>query len=156
MFAIAFHRKMMYILVGGVTMEIRVLNHSGGLIRSWTYQDCPNVNCNFTIIEDKLIVPNRMNKQLSVYSLTGKKVKDIPCLELSGDDVSLCAAEDNSVVVSDHRSSTVSRIDISSGDVHWSIPTVRQPQGITMYRETSVVVFSKKSCSLKFLDINTG
>ena len=155
-FAITFHKENVYILIDGVTMEIQKLNHSGDFIRGWPHQDCPDVNCNFTIIEDKLIVPDRRNKLLSVYSLSVEEINDVPCSKLSEDDVSLCAAEDNSVVVSDHGSSTVSRIDISSGYVHWSIPTVRQPQGITMYRETSVVVFSKKSCSLRFLDINTG
>ena len=57
---------------------------------------------------DKVVIADRSNNRLTLYTLTGQIIGQIPCQQLAGGDyVSMCAADDDSVIVSDNRSNRV-------------------------------------------------
>ena len=137
-------------------MTICVSDLSGEIVNSWTHPDSVRFPNKLTIVGDKLVVPDRTHKQLTVYSLNGWKVKDIPCTKLSKHNVSLCRVDSNSVIVCDYGSSSVFRVNITSGDVLWTTDSVSIPNGITMYGDRTAVVFNARIKSLAFLNTNTG
>ncbi|XP_067939125.1 uncharacterized protein [Watersipora subatra] len=105
---------------------------------------------------DKIVAPDRNNKLLIIYSLTGNKIKELSCPQLTKGEVSLCAAGLNKVVVSDYDSSQVFMIDIATDQLLWSCEDVIKPQGVTCYGERYVLVAAYESTTVKVLDSSTG
>ena len=94
-----------------------------------------------------------------MYTLTGQIIRQIQCqwLTLYG-TVSLCAADNDSVIVSVDGSQRVYRISISAGQVLWESSHIeRAPQGVTCYNNQYVLVASGgQQVKIQILDINTG
>ena len=154
--SITIHNERMYMLIWGQPMTICVSDLSGEIINSWTHSDSVHYFNKLTIVGDELVVPDRTHKQLTVYSVKGWKVKDIPCSKLSKHNVSLCRVDGDSVIVCDYGSSSVFRVNITSGNVLWTTNSVSIPEGITMYGDRTAVVLNARTKSLAFLNTSTG
>ena len=84
-----------------------------------------------------------------MYTLTGQIIRQIPCQQLAGGRVSLCAADNDSVIVSDKKSNGVYRISITTGQVLWESSQIYNNQyGLVASRGQQV--------KIQILDINTG
>ena len=107
---------------------------------------------------DKVVVPDGAKKSLTVYSLDGKLIKNIPCPNIStGGHKAMAVCGDNSVVVSDRERESVFKVDIDSGEVKWTSKHVTAPQGVVCYKDRYVLVSScNTDTKIWILDVDTG
>ncbi|XP_067949534.1 uncharacterized protein [Watersipora subatra] len=153
--AIEVYRDKLYTAVGGNPWTIYVHDQQGKQVNSWNHSDYDDWT-GLAITSDKVVAPDRNNKLLIIYSLTGSKIKEISCVRLSKAEVSLCAAGLNKVVVSDYRSSQVFMVDIANGQLLWNCKDVSKPQGLTCYEERYVLVAAFGSTAVRVLDSSKG
>ena len=107
------------------------------------------------VVDCNVIIPDRANQQLTVYSLTGETLSQIPCPDLSSRvDFELCAVGADSIVVTDHGLALVFRMSISSFSVRWVRHDVSAPSGVTTYGKDYLLVASDGYIAV--LDVNTG
>ncbi|XP_067940938.1 uncharacterized protein [Watersipora subatra] len=154
--AMEVYKDKIYTAVQGNYWTIYVHDQQGKQVTSWSHSDYNSQYTGLAITCDKVVAPDRNNKLLIIYSLTGNKLKDIPCPQLSQCYVSLCVSESDKVVVSDHNSSQVCLIDISQGQLLWTCKNVPRPLGVACYTERYVLVAAESSSTLRILDSLTG
>jgi len=150
--SVAVYKDRLYTLVSGNPYTVTVHNLTGNLITSWTHADDKNRYSKLGIVSDQVVIPDRGNKRLTVYSLTGEVIKHIQCPLLSPNWVSMCAIDNLSVVVSDYDSSKV----ISSGEVEWTSQDVPKPQGVAYYAGRVFATNRHNTTRVWILDVNTG
>ena len=137
--------------------KIKVFDLDGCSIRSWKRDDCGNYLNKLGICGDKVVMPNRKNKTLTVYSLDGQMIKSVPLPQINDNQVSMSAAGNNYVVISHHSSNTVFKVDINTGETLWSSKHVQLPQGIVCYRDRYVLLTKQgSSTTVYILDATTG
>ena len=146
---------------GGSPQVVRVHDLSTGkLVRSWNHNETDRYDSsNLAVIGgDKVVIADRSNNRLSVYTLTGQIIRQIPCQQLNCYNyVSMCAADNDSVIVSDCGSQQVYRISITTGQILWEFSHVQKPSGVTCYNNQYVLVASRgQKVKIQILDINTG
>jgi len=136
--SVAVYKDRLYTLQNALKVgdpyTVTVHDLTGKLITSWTHSDAITFLLDFnklTVNNDQAVLPDRLNKRLVVYSLTGEVQKHISCLLLSTNEVSVCAVDDICVVVSDCKSSRVFKMNILCGEVEWTSEHVTGPQGVT-------------------------
>jgi len=130
--SVVVYNERLYTLLCG---SIRIYKLDGELVTRWRHPsivDDTRYN-KMTFVNDQLVIPDRQNKKLIVYSLTGEIQKRIDCPLLGENHVSICAIDDHSVVVSDCEFSKVFKVNISSGDVEWTSEHVPNPEGVAYY-----------------------
>ena len=158
-YAIIIRKSKMYVLVSGgpsTPCTINVYDLSGQLISQWNRKD----KCHYirpAIVSNQIVIPDAINKQLTVYSLSGEVIKNIPCPQFKGriaDRFSICKADNNSVIVSNKTASEVSKINITTGDTVWTCNEIAEPQAVAIYEKNYVCVGSEGKISI--LQINTG
>lgn len=158
--SVAVYKDRLYTLVYGNPYIVTVHDLTGKLISSWTHSDITQFFCfnKLTIVNNQIVIPDRQNKMLVVYSLTGEVQKQIECNLLRASSVSLCAAKSYSVVVSDLESSKVFKVNLSSGEVEWISERVTKPLGVTYYRQNKVLVTNTSTACTRvwILDGETG
>ncbi|XP_067939299.1 uncharacterized protein [Watersipora subatra] len=150
------YKDRLYTLVFGNPWTIYVHDQQGKQATFWSHSDSCSSFTGLAITCDKVVVPDRTNKLLIIYSLTGNKLKDISCPQLSQDCVSLCVSGSDKVVVSDSGSSQVCLIDISQGQLLWTRKDVTHPLGVACYGERYVLVAASSSSTVRILDSSTG
>ncbi|XP_067939492.1 uncharacterized protein [Watersipora subatra] len=157
-YAMEAYKDRLYTAVRDNPWTIYVHDQQGKQVTSWTHNDY-NSSCitGLAITSDKVVAPDRKNKLLIIYSLTGNKLKDISCPQLSQNDyVSLCVSGSGKVVVSDYGSSQVCLIDITQGQLLWTCKYVPYPLGVKCYGERYILVAAYKSSTVRILDSSTG
>ena len=147
----------LYLLVytgGEPSFKVSIYNLSGGFIKTWVHKgdNCDAVNM-FTVFSNQVIIPDRTNKRLTIYSLDGDIIKYIP-LAISASTTSICSLGTDSVIVTDYESSKVFRVNISTSELLWTSTAVANPQSVTCYGEDYLLVGSSEKLSL--LDVSTG
>ena len=127
------------------------------LLRSWKHESSgKNIN-KLRVLNNKVIIPNKRLPSLTVYSLKGELIKQITIPSMSTGLKALAVCGDNCVILSDYQASSVSRINIASGEVVWTSKHVQTPQGVVCYRNRYVIVANANSnTSINILDIYTG
>ena len=155
---ICIHDDTIYVIVSGVLgrYTINVYDLSGQLITQWNRSD----SCFYikpAIVSDQVVLPNYRNKQLTAYSLRGEVIKHVSCPQLSGswiDHTSVCAVDDETVVVTSYNKSKVFKVNINTGETVWTCNDVAKPIAVAIYGKDYVCVGSYGKIS--FLNINTG
>lgn len=150
------YKDKMYTLTSGDPCTIRVYDLSGRLQMQWSHPVSKSWYIKMTRVGELIVVPDRLNKRLVVYSLHGEQRDTLPCPILSDHWVAICAVDDSSAAVSDCASSQVIKIDVASGDVLWVCRSVTQPLGIACYRKRYLCVASCGSRAIQVLDADTG
>lgn len=160
------YKDRLYTLVCGKPYTVRVHSLSGEPLTSWynnngfTYNNSMYyISTHATklcIVSDQVIVPDRNNNRLTVYSLSGKIVRDVPCRLPSWGNIAMCSAGDDSVVVSTESTDEVFKINITTGAVSWKSPHVDQPGGVVRYGEENLLVACCTSGQIQILNILTG
>jgi len=158
-FGLTVYKDQLYSLVrkGSNNWKVEVYDFSGNQVTSWSHGDNVAWTNKLVIVDDQVVVPDRPNKRLTIYSLTGKVIKHLPCSLLSDSWVAICAADRHCVVVSDHNSSQVFKLDLTTEKVIWTCEDVTKPEGVTCYRSKYILVtnYSSKT-TIWILDVRTG
>ncbi|XP_067930999.1 uncharacterized protein [Watersipora subatra] len=147
----------LYILVDPYKVLVTDLNAK--LITSWHHPDSISYANKLVVTGDKVIVPDRSNKRLTVYSLDGWVVKHIPCLQNGEWSImALCASDQESVVVSSYETSTVFRVNIKTGETMWICTEVTKPGGVACYKREYILVtpMESKQTEIHILQAETG
>jgi len=154
--SVSVHNDRIYTLSAG--LPVRVHDLEGQTITSWTHTDNKKKWLNqLAVINNQIAIPDRLNKTLVFYSLNGEVVNILPCPLLTDTPVRLCAADNNSIIVSQRYSSLVYKVDTSSGDITWQCKDVAKPSGVTCYRDEFVVaVDGAEPGTLCVLSLHTG
>ena len=156
--SIVIYKDLVYMLLqtGSKSRIVQVCDMFGKEIRHWSHT-CYTLASNvLTIVSDQVVIADQPNKRITVYSLTGQILRQVPCSLLCNDRGFMCAVDDCSVVYSDYKSSKVFRVDINTGHVMWTCSDIKEPQGITIYGRGYVLVARNNCSSVKVLDIKTG
>jgi len=154
--SISVHNDRIYTLSSDST--VRVHNLEGKSITSWHHTDKSKWINQLVIITNQIAIPHRLNKTIVIYSLTGEVVNTLPCPLLTDNPVRLCAADNNSVIISQCYSSLVYKVDTSSGDIIWQCKAVAAPCGVTCYNRDDFVLVADdtKPTSFCVLSLCTG
>ena len=157
-YGVTVYKDRVYTLVyGNPNYTVNVHDLSGQLITSWSHADITNgYHSKFAIVADQLVITDRQNKRLTIYSLTGQIIKHLPCPEFGASYVALCSCGDDSVIVSDYGSARVFRMSITFGAISWASDGVYKPRGAACYGRNWVLVASYNSSLIRILDVNTG
>ena len=147
----------LYLLVytdGEPSFKVSIYNLSGGFIKSWVHKGENSSSLSkLVLISNQVIIPDRTNKRLTIYSLDGDIIKYIP-LAISDGSTSICSLGTDSVIVTDWESSKVFRVNISTSELLWTSTAVTNPLSVTCYGEDYLIVGSSKKLSL--LNAGTG
>jgi len=144
------------ITISKIQYQVRVYTLYGNEVTSWRHGDESETQNRLTVIDDQVVIPDRSNASITVYSLAGKVVKHIPCSLLSENSTAaICAADRHCVVVSVF--SQVFKLDLTTEKVIWTCKDVANPQGVTCYRSKYILVtnYSSKT-TIWILDVKTG
>ena len=160
-YGMAINEGLLYTTSGHSPQVVSVHNlNTGKLVRSWNHSETVRrYSSNLAVVgDDKVVIADRCNKRLSVYTLAGQIIRQIPCQQLnSGHYVSMCAADNYSVILTVNVSNRVYRISITTGQVLWEFFHVQKPSGVTCYNNQYVLVVSGgQQVKIQILDINTG
>ena len=159
--SVVIYKDLVYMLLytgGSVSHIVRVCDMSGRQTAQWNHS-CTDgfYYCNvLTIVSDQVVIADPPNNRITIYSLTGQILRHVPCSLLGSSNMTVCAVDDSSVVVSDRGTSQVFRFNITTGDVMWTYKDVIRPQGVTCYGRRYVLVASYNNKTVKILDIKTG
>jgi len=136
--------------------QVRVYTLDGNEVTSWRHSDESRSKNKLMIIDDQIVIPDKSNTRITVYSLVGEVVKHILCPLLDqNSEISMCAADSHCVVVSD--SSQVFKLDLTTEKVIWTCEDVSKPQGVTCYRSKYILVTKEDSTTtICILDMKTG
>ena len=94
-----------------------------------------------------------------MYDLQGQLVKLIKCPGISntGGYKAMAVCGDDSVIVSDYKTSNRFRVNIDSGEVMWTSKCVHQPEGVVCYKNRYVLVTNcNTDTRIWILDAETG
>jgi len=136
---------------------VNVYDLTGKQVTSWSHHDDSGHVNKLVIVDGQVVAPDRHNKRLTIYSLTGKVIKHVSCSLLSNNTVAICATNRHCVVVSDYGSSQVFKLDLTTEKVIWTCKNVSQPEGVTCYRSKYILVTNRSSKTpMWILDVETG
>jgi len=159
-FGLTAYKDQLYTLVRDSknNWKVEVYDFSGNQVTSWTHSDINSGYINkLVIVDDQVVVPDRQSKRLTIYSLAGEVINQVPCSLLSNNCVTICAADRHCVVVSDYYSSQVFKLDLTTEKVIWTYKDVTNPQGVTCYRSKYILVTNLNSkTTIWILDVKTG
>ena len=136
---------------------------SASSIRENFYRCSPRDQPNLTHIkhnqismfENNLLVPNRSNSKLTIYSPDGKEKNQVTCSIHSDSKVAICAASCNSVIVSHSAGTGIRRIDVNSGAVIWTSTVTTDGFGVCCYRHLYVCAATSAG-KIQVLKMETG
>jgi len=153
--SVSVHNDRIYTLSSDLT--VRVHDLEGSSITSWTYKAKSTYTNQLVIVNNQIVIHDRLNKTLVFCSLNGEVVNTVPCPLLTKAPAHLSAAANNSIIISQCDSSLVSKVDTSSGDIIWQSKDVAKPLGVTCYRDEFVLVIdTTKPNTLCVLSFKTG
>lgn len=141
-----------YLLHYGNPWRIFVCDLNGKLLRQWDHHDSSKKNNLLSVVGDRIVVRNCGKRTVSVYTLLGEVIREIP-FNSDGDTKGICPVKADRVAISVN--STVSLINISSGQVVWTSAAVKEPRSVVCYRDSRILVGGKDG-EVSELDCNTG
>jgi len=156
---IAAYKDQLYALMwkGSSNLKVEVYDFNGNQVTSWTHSDISGYINKLVIVDDQVVVSDRPSKRLTIYSLTGEVIKQVPCSILCNSHVAICAADRHCVVVSDYYSSQVFKLDLTTEKVIWTCKDVPSLGSATCYRSKYILVTNRSSkTTIWILDVETG
>jgi len=134
--------------------DVKVYTLDGNEVGSWRHEFCSENQV--VIVDDQVVIPDRIRQQIKVYSLAGKFRKHIRCSLLTErSPIFMCAADRDCVVVSG--SSQVFKLNLTTKKVMWTCKDVANPRGVTCYRSKYILVTDlSREPTIWVLDVKTG
>ncbi|XP_067944908.1 uncharacterized protein [Watersipora subatra] len=138
--SISFHKNRLYILSRSKPHTVSVYDLSGQVIKTWQHPYHDYDSCSMlTVAAGNVVVADPPNKRLTIYSLTGKTLRNISCPLLSNNQVSICAGHGDDVIIADCKTKKVFRLNITTGNVVWTFTHPNHPQGLVCYGDYILV-----------------
>ena len=153
------HEDRLYTLMyggGGPPYTVYVHDLRGQQLHSWIHEDIGNFSARaLAVINSELIITDRTNKRFTIYTLTGERVRDVPCDLINNSGISFCHVGDNSVLVANCEAKPrLFRVNLTTGDVVWRSDRVNSPAGILMYSKDLALVTKRLSNQVKIWTLN--
>jgi len=155
-YGIAAHRDRLYISIHqNSNYLVAVYNLAGKQVFQWYHN---GNGSKLVVVGDQIVVPDTQNKILTLYSLSGEAIKQlrVPISNNYGIDISICAIDNSSVIISDHKTAKVFKVNISSGEVEWTSEHIANPQGVAYHRGRVLVADRGARMRISVLDVATG
>ena len=153
------HNDALYVLShgGNGVFRVTVFDMSGKQIVRWNHSCDWDPSDVLTIVSDQVVMADPFEGRITIYSLTGQMIRQIPCNTISGCSVSVCDADDSSIVVSIVNSSKVFRLDLNTGNIMWTSTDIFEPFAVQRYGKRHVFAANNvHDRELNILDIKTG
>ena len=135
------NKERLYILVNQPPYMVYVSDLEGTIVTRWQHSETfTNLSSTITVTGDRVILPDRSRRQLTIYTSEGSLVKHIACehLEEQG-SVSSCTPEEGSVVVACSTPSVVFRVNIDTEEVIWSFNDANGFGGVTNFGRDYII-----------------
>ena len=126
-----------------VSHSIHVYDLSGQEVTQWSCSVDTSVHlATLTILDDQLIIPDKVNRRLTVYSLDGHLLRYIPCYLLHPErsSVDILSCKNNFLIISDSVLNKLSKINTTTGEVVWTFDGFDNPLQISSYGPHYVLV----------------
>ncbi|XP_067944873.1 uncharacterized protein [Watersipora subatra] len=137
--SISLHENRLYILSRSKPRTVSVYDLSGGVITTWQHPYHGSYCSMLSVAAGNVVVADPPNKRLTIYSLTGKTLRNISCPLLSNNQVSICAGHGDDVIIADFETQKVFRFNITTGNVVWTFTHPNPPQGLVCYGDYILV-----------------
>ena len=139
---------------------IHVYDLSGQEVTQWTCsKDIYFDVAALTIMDDQLIIPDKANSRLTVYSLDGHVLKYIPCSLLHPDSswiVDMLKCGNDSVIFCYPNLNELSKINATTGEVEQTFDGFNHPTQISFYGPHYVLVAQNHGSEIVALNLKTG
>ncbi|XP_067944879.1 uncharacterized protein [Watersipora subatra] len=153
--SISLHENRLYILCRSKPRTVSVYDLSGRVITTWQHPYHGSWYSMLTVAAGNVVIADPPNKRLTIYSLTGKTLRNVSCPLLSDNQVSICAGLGEDVIIADHKTKKVFRFNITTGNVMWTFTHPYPPQGLVCYGDY-ILVAALNSSSIYTLSYATG
>ena len=151
----------LYTLTYGQPYTVYVHGLTGQQLHSWNHGDRDNYSARaLAVINNELIIADRINKRFTIYTLTGEHVRNVPCDLITKNYLTICHAADDSILVANVTATPeLYRVNLTTGDVEWRLNTGSGDVGVFMCsKDFALVTRLNYSTEIKIwtLNINTG
>ena len=156
-FSITVYKDMIYLLDS--FFIVKVYDSSGTKVRQWKHSPYHGYSGDMmTVVSDQVVITDPACKRIVIYSLTGQILRHVPCSQLALSCIDICAVDDSSVIVLNHKSAQVFRFNIATGDILWTymFRGLHKPHSAICWGEIYVLVVVRDSDTMMILDIRTG
>ena len=133
-----------FVAIDGHPNQVHCYNEQGKKLVSWNHSDMKGCwASNLAIIGNQIAMLDKAGHRIVLYTLTGELIKSIPCGVVRGRWASICVADEDCVIISVHETSTVAKLNISTGSMVWVHEGFTGAQGVTCYKGQYVLVASE-------------
>ena len=149
----------LYTLMCGLPYTMYNYDLTGQQLRSWNHEDSSgDVGRFLAVINNKLVIADKTNKRFTIYTLTGERVRNVPCVLITKNYLTICHVGQNSILVANGDAKPgLDRVNLTTGDVEWRSDRVDSPIGVVMYSEDVALVTSfSYSNQVKIWTLNAG
>ncbi|XP_067944887.1 tripartite motif-containing protein 2-like [Watersipora subatra] len=153
--SISLYELRLYILSYSNPRTVSVYDLSGQVITTWQHPYRGSCCSMLTVAAGNVVVADPPNKRLTIYSLTGKTLRNVSCPLLSNSQVSICAGHGDDVIIADYKTKKVFRFNITTRNVMWTFTHPDHPQGLLCY-EDFILVAAYNSSIIYTLRYATG
>ncbi|XP_067944874.1 uncharacterized protein [Watersipora subatra] len=143
--SISLHKNRLYILSRSKPLTVSVYDLSGQVITTWQHPYHDSYCSMLTVAAGNVVVADPFNKRLTIYSLTGKTLRNISWPLLIRGAVSICAGRGDDVIISDHGTKKVFRFNITTGNVVWTFTHPNPLQGLVCYGDYILVAAENRN-----------
>ena len=154
--SICVYKDHFYLLICGDPSKVRVYNHSGKLLTKWSHYDsnAGGYTDGLAVIGDEVLIADRTKHRISVYSLTGKELRQMPTFLLGQKRkvVSFCAVDESSLIITDHNCSKVCKMNATTGVKIWESDYVTNPKSAACPMGRYIMVATSKGIQLLDMD----
>ncbi|XP_067944895.1 uncharacterized protein [Watersipora subatra] len=131
--SISLHENRLYILFYSEPRTVSVYDLSGRVITTWQHPYHDYFCSMLTVAAGNVVVADPPNKRLTIYSLTGRTLRNISCPLLSNSEVTICTGHGDDVIIAGFETKKVFRFNITSRNVMWTFTHPDPPQGLVCY-----------------------
>ncbi|XP_067944981.1 uncharacterized protein [Watersipora subatra] len=153
--SISLHENRLYILSYRRPRTVGVYDLSGKLTTTWEHPHHGYYCSMLTVARGNVVVADPPNKRLTIYSLTGKTLRNVNCCPLSNNQVSICAGHGDDVIIADCKTKKVFRFNITTENVVWTFNHLYHPKGLVCYGDY-ILVAGYASNSIYTLSYDAG
>ena len=153
------YKDRLYTLMYDQPYTVYVYNLTGQQLRCWKHEDRSYfLGRALAVIHNKLVVADTTNQRFTIYTLTGERIRDVPCDLIRDGDITICHVGDNSVLVANcDGKPALYRVNLTTGDVVWRSDRVDSPVGILMHsKDLALVTSNNFSNQVKIWTLNAG
>ncbi|XP_067940943.1 uncharacterized protein [Watersipora subatra] len=154
-YSIAVYKDRVYTLLASSPYTVCVFDMLGKRLAFWVVS-CSSNNCNaLAVVSDEVVVAEQPHSRLAVFSLSGQLHKHVPCTLIGQAHTFISSVDDSSIIISDSTTAKVSRFNITTGKVEWSV-SVTNPRGVCCYGSRYLLVGRYSRKNIQIVDLVTG